>query len=116
MVSSEILNAHKDIIATRVLHRVIRSTVIRLPRTVPLSLLPVGDCVINFFDTTKNEPTEWVPGIITGLEDHFALVRRTVRAQHGRPMRIAFEDFRLCPKSALAEELSQWTVGNYLTE
>lgn len=108
-VSQELLDAHKEQVATRALQRLLRSRSHESP--IPDMFRP-NDLVWVFYKTTKkNEKVGWVKAKVVKAEKHHLLARRS---QRGPPMRVAYEDVRLAPQGPLAQELMSCSVEHEL--
>lgn len=99
-VSEDLLQAHREQVATRTLQRLLHS---RAPDVVRKDMFHPGDPVWIFYKTTKqNEKVEWVRATVVSAEDHILIARRS---QRGPPMRVAYEDVCFAPRSQLTTEL-----------
>ena len=100
IVTQELLDAHKQQVATRRLQRLLHS---RAHHSHQPDLFNPGDSVWVFYKTSKqNEAVEWIAATVIKAHLHFLEVRRSER---GRPMRVAYEDVRFKPTGPLATEL-----------
>lgn len=108
-VTQELLDAHKQQVATRALQRVLRSRAYNSP---PPEMFNANDDVWVFYRTSKqNENVEWVQAKVVSAEQHYLLARRSER---GPPMRVAYEDVRLAPQGALAQQLMSCSMEHEL--
>lgn len=104
-VTQDLLNAHKEQVATRALQRLLHS---RLPDSPTPEMFAPGDNVWVFYNTSKqNVKPEWVRAKVIQAEQHHLIARRSLR---GPPMRVAYEDVRLAPSGQLAQELLSCSV------
>lgn len=82
LVTEELLDAHKEQVATRKLQRLLHS---RAHRHHQPDLFSPGDNVWVFYKTSKqNETVEWIAATVVAAHQHYLEVRRTAR---GRPTR-----------------------------
>ena len=92
-ITEELLQAHKQQVATRALQRLMGS---RAPATPAPEMFAPGDEVWVFYKSSKqNEKVEWVKAKVVKSEQNYLLARRSTR---GPPMRVVYEDVRLAPK------------------
>lgn len=109
VVSQKLINAHKEQVATRALQRLLHSRSHDSP--TPDMFQPGADVWV-FYNTSKqNEKTEWIKAKVVKAERHHLTARRS---QRGPPMRVAYEDVRLAPRSTLAQELLSCSVEQEL--
>ena len=109
IVTEEILEAHKQQVATRKLQRLLNSKAHQSPQP---QLFSPGDSVWVFYKTSKqNEDVEWISATVIAAHPHFLEVRRSSR---GRSMRVAYEDVRFQPQSNLATELMSCSLEEEL--
>ena len=110
-VTQELLDAHKEQVATRKLQRLLKS---RNHHCHQPDLFIAGDRVWVFYKTSKqNEAVEWIAATVVAAHPHYLEVRRTA---HGRPMRVAYEDVRFKPQGLLATELLSCSLEEELTK
>lgn len=108
-ISQELLDAHKEKVATRALQRLLRS---RSHESPTPDMLKPNDVVWVFYNTSKqNEKVAWVKAKVVKAEQHHLVARRS---QRGPPMRVAYEDVRLAPQGPLAQELMSCSVEHEL--
>ena len=111
IVTQELLDAHKEQVATRKLQRLLNSRNYNSHRP---DLFNAGDRVWVFYRTSKqNEAVEWIAATVIAAYTHYLEVRRTAR---GRPMRVAYEDVRFQPRSPLAIELLSCSLEEELAK
>lgn len=109
-VTSELLQAHKEQIATRTMQKLINS---RAPDVIRKEMCSEGDPVWIYYQSTKQkENTEWLRGTVVKAEEHYIMVRKSAR---GAPMRIAYADVRIAPHSELTCELLQRSLEEELS-
>lgn len=98
-VTQELLDAHVEVAATRAINKLMRSKIKTLPNR---SSLPTGTNVWVFYNTSaQNDHAILVEATVVKAHEHFLLCRR---AKKGPPMRVAYEDLRIAPKSRLATD------------
>lgn len=109
IVTSELLQAHKDQQATRALQRLMRSRPIP---DMPPNNLRVEEPVFFYYKSSKNnERDEWKSGRIHSLKQHYAIIQSE---QTARKTKVAYEDIRIKPQCELTRELMKGTVECYL--
>lgn len=110
-VTIELLNAHKEQAATCSLQRLLHS---RCPTVISKELFNPGDPICVFYGSSKqNEAVEWAKATVVSAEDHIIVARRSTR---GPPMRVAYEDVRFAPRSALTAELRACSLEEALAQ
>ena len=111
VVTQELLDAHKEQTAIRKLQKLLHS---RSHQGHQPSLFSPGDQVWVFYNTSKqNEAVEWVKATVIAAHPHYLEVKRSSR---GRPMRVAYEDVRFAPTSALTTELMSCSLEEELAK
>lgn len=110
VVTPELLEAHREQVSIRAIHRILKA---RVPHTIPTRVLKPGTKVWVYFNTSKqNEATRWLAATVVEAQKDFVLCRRS---KHGRPMSIAYEDLRLAPTGPLTKELLACTLEEELS-
>ena len=108
-VTPELLNAHKEQAATRALQTLLNS---RNNGTLPSQILKNRDPIWVYYDTSsKAKKNEWVKATVIETQQHRVLARRSTKDP---PMRIAYEDVRVAPKSHLTQELMSCSLEDEL--
>lgn len=100
VISQEILDAHKEQVATRAIQRLLKA---RSPNTPTAHMLPQGRKIYVFMKPSRGTAV-WTEAEVIDPRDHFVVARRS---RHGRPMKVAYEDIRLVPEHPLAIEPMQ---------
>lgn len=99
-ISIELLEAHKEQAATRALQTLLNS---KNPTHLQRDILKSGDHIWVYFETSsKAKKKGWVKATVVEAQEHRVLARRSMK---GPPMRVAYEDVRVAPNSALTQEL-----------
>lgn len=102
MVSEELMQAYMEQCETRALQKVMRS---RNPSTLSQLHINPGDEILFYFKTSAhNVPDEWREATVVRAHPHYVEVRRK---EKGPISKVAYEDIRLRPSSALTRELSE---------
>lgn len=110
IVTSEILEAHKEQAAIRSLQRLLLS---RAPSTTRKDLFSPNDPVWVFYKSSKqNEKVGWILATVVEAEDNCLQAKRSA---HGRPMRVAYEDVRFAPRGLLTQELLSCSLEELLS-
>lgn len=108
-VTAELLQAHKEQAATRTLQTVLHS---KNPAILHSTILQTGDAVRVYYETSsKSKKKEWVKESVVSAEKHRVLARRSKK---GPPLRVAYEDIRMAPKSQFTQALMSHTVEEAL--
>lgn len=109
VVTIDILNAHVAVVATRALHRVMKS---RDNNVQAKEAFKKGDQVWVFFKTSKqNERVRWISAQVVEALKHGLKCRRSNK---GQAMTVAYEHVRLAPTGALANELYENSLEDEL--
>lgn len=99
-IPPEILQAHREQAAIRALQRLFQS---RSPSLAGAEMFSPDTPVWVYYRTSKqNERNRWIMASVVEAQEHFVLARRSHK---GPPMRVAYEDIRPAPQSALTTEL-----------
>lgn len=108
VVTADLMEAYKDQATFRALHRLMKSG---NPQDLPPSCLLPGTEIFYYFKTSRqNIPVEWETGKEILAHSYFV----TITTDKGRKTNISYEDIRLKPNSALAQELSQGFMEDYM--
>ena len=103
-VPSEIIEAHKDLIAKRALNRILRT---RAVTPVAPNILTPGTQIYGYVKLKKGQ-AKWCPFSVIRCDRHKVEVRR---ASRGPKMLLALEDVRLRPQNPLARSLVEHEMG-----
>lgn len=104
-VSQELLDAHKEQMATHAQQKVLRS---RTPNTpTPDFFQPSDDVWVWYASSKNNEKDEWIRAQVVQTHKHYLEVRRYKDGNlcKGPTMKPAYEDVRIAPKGELTKEL-----------
>lgn len=105
VVPQELLDAHIEQTSTSPLQRAMCSNAARF---LPQNAYSAGDTIWVWYTSSKgNERDEWIPAIIERTFPSYVEARSLKDGQPigGQPMKPAYADLRLAPRSALAREL-----------
>ena len=103
-VPSEIIEAHKDLIAKRALNRILLTKAV-MP--VAPNILTPGTQIYGYVKLQKGQ-AKWCPFSVIRCDGHKVEVRR---ASRGPKMLLALEDVRLRPQNPLARRLVEHEMG-----
>jgi len=99
MVPKELLETHTQRTANRALQKVLRSE---------------GVKIWVYYKTSKqNERVRWVSAEVVEARDHLVLCRR---AQHSKPMSVAYEHIRIAPTEDMACELMRSSLEDKMAQ
>lgn len=106
---ADLLEAHKNAVATRALQRIMRS---RNTSPVSQNNLREGELIWIFYNiSAHNVPKQWIQATVIEATPFLVKCRRSNR---GPPMNIAYEHVHLVPKGELARELQRGILQDML--
>lgn len=109
LVPGELIEAHKEQMATRALNRLLRS---HHDDTIEPSAIKSDDNIASYFNTSQmNGPPEWKIGSIKTVLLHYVEVAASTK---GPPSRVAYEDLCILPNSTITCELMDSSVDTIL--
>ena len=109
-VTPELLEAHKQTVASRAIQKVLRS---RRNTLIPPGMLEPGNEIWVYFDTSAaNDPARWLKAKVVEVTDNVVKCRRNNK---GIPMNVAFEHIRIPPSGELARELQTGILEDMLS-
>lgn len=114
VVSQELLDVHIEQTATRAIQRALRSNSSHFARQFAYRQ---DDVFFVWYDSSKqNEKDMWIKAKVINVHTHYFEVKRLVNAAEntGPPIRSAYEDVRLAPKSELTQELLERSLEEEL--
>lgn len=99
-VTPELLQGHKEQVATRALQTLLQS---KSPNLLHRDELQEGDLIWVYYETSSKSKTKgWVKATVVEAQVHRVIAPRSKK---GPPMRVVYEDVRIAPHSELTQEL-----------
>lgn len=105
MLSNDMLRAHKQKASTRALHILLRS---RNPKVIDRTAINTSEEVFYYYNSTNNEPKEWLPGIVKAVHDHHFEISSKKKVPHTKA---TFEDILIKPDHPLPEALMDYPLN-----
>ncbi len=99
--SKVLIDAHREQQAKRAISRMLRS---RIPKVIKTELSRQKTPVYNFVKESKQG--KWKLGFVAESQDHMVSIMTNSQGR-GHRLKVAYEDIRLVPKSALLYDLQQ---------
>lgn len=95
-VPTDLIDAHKERMASRALHRLFSS---KSPKLLTAKALPQGTKIYALLKSGS-----WEPLVVSEALQHYIIARRNAK---GAPLHVAYEDIRIAPSSMVNKEMTR---------